>query len=117
MSTFTRVPLLIIATILALWCCTSAAAETTAGETLFTSMRCGQCHAPDKKVYGPGLQVIAGIYGEEEKLLAYFRGESEPIIEPERAKTMKPRLRKIGKLSAQELQALARYIMGFKPKQ
>ncbi len=97
-------------------CCyfsgSSAWAETH-GRDVFEAMECFKCHDPQYKKMGPTLKLIANTYGKKEKLLSYFNGETESIVEPERAKTMKIRIRKIKKLADPEKDALADYIMSF----
>lgn len=93
---------------------TSALAEEKSGEELFLSMKCNKCHRTEKNPKGPTLIRIANTYGEKARLLSFFEGKTEPIVEPERAKTMKPRRRKIKKLTRENKEKLAAYIMGFK---
>lgn len=92
----------------------SASADDMTGEALFQSMKCGKCHRTEENPKGPTLARIAETYGDEAKLLLYFEGKTEPIVEPERAKTMKPRQRKIKKLDKADKTKLAAYIIGFK---
>ena len=89
--------------------------EHAAGESIFTVKKCQRCHASgNEKKKGPSLEVIAEIYQTEEKLLSYFKGEGEPIVEPARAKLMKMRRRQIKKLSSQQQNDLGKYMMSFK---
>lgn len=91
-----------------------ASADANKGETLFLSMKCNKCHATKNNPKGPSLGRIADTYGDESSLLLFFEGKSEPIVEPARAKTMKPRRRKLQKLSEEDQKALAAYIITFK---
>jgi len=92
---------------------TAVRAEPRNGREIFESMKCTKCHHPEKKVNGPALTTIVKAYENRENLLKFFRGETDPIVEPERYITMKPRRRKIGKLSEEEKKALADYFFGF----
>jgi cytochrome c551/c552 len=91
-----------------------ASAVGKKGEVLFLSMKCSKCHTTEGNPKGPSLPRIADAYGDVSKLLLFFQGESEPIVEPARAKTMKPRRRRIKKLSSEDQKALAKYVIGFK---
>ena len=84
------------------------------GKAIFNRLKCTRCHHPDQKINGPALKTISGIYADKKQLMEFFRGEASPIVEPERFKTMKIRLRKIKKLQEADQQALAGYIMSFK---
>ena len=84
------------------------------GQELFEILECFKCHDPEYNKLGPPLKVIATAYEENEKLLSYFNGESEPIVKPEMAKIMAGGLQKINKLSDQEKTSLANFIMNFK---
>jgi len=84
------------------------------GQAVFDSLRCSSCHKPDTDKVGASLQRIAEVYGDHEKLLAYLKGNSEPIIAPERRGVMKGQLKKVAKLTDEEKQALADYILTFK---
>ncbi len=89
--------------------------EYAAGQEIFTKKKCQRCHVSgDLKKKGPSLEVIAEAYQDEEKLLSYFRGDGEPIIEPERAKLMKMRRKQLKKLSDQQQKDLSQYMMSFK---
>ena len=93
---------------------TTWAGQTRDGKEIFESMKCIKCHHPDKKINGPSLKTIVKVYGEKEKLLLFFEGTSDPIVEPERYITMKPRRRKIEKLPKEEKKALTDYFFSFK---
>ena len=91
-----------------------AVAEEQPGEILFKTMKCTKCHGTKAKQRGPSVITIASAYANTDELLLFFAGEKEAIVEPERAKTMKPRLRKIMKLNDADKKALASYLLGFK---
>lgn len=84
------------------------------GERIFSELGCAECHQPEVKINGPSLKTIAAAYGEIERLLSFFKGDTDSIVEPERARTMIPRRRKIKQLSAEQQQQLAEYIMSFR---
>lgn len=91
------------------------AQEYTAGQAIFTKKKCQRCHVSgDLKKKGPSLEVIAKAYQDEAKLLSYFRGDMEPIVEPERAKLMKMRRKQLKKLTNQQQKDLSQYMMSFK---
>ncbi len=91
------------------------AQDYSAGEAIFIENKCQGCHSADNvKKQGPFLQTIANTYQDEEKLLLYMKGESDPIVEPERAKTMKIRRRKLKKLTPQQQKELSQYILSFR---
>ena len=96
---------------------TSAAAEKHPGEAIFNTMKCGTCHGTEAKQRGPSLSTIADTYTDVDQMLLFFNGKMESIVEPARAKTMRPRLRKIMKLSDTKKKDLASYLMSFKGAQ
>ena len=82
-------------------------------EAVFQSNRCGICHKPDVSKSNPSLKEIARAYqGKESQLAKYLQGESDPIVVPERAGTMKRYVEKTKSLSAPERKALADFIIG-----
>jgi len=83
------------------------------GEVLFQSLHCGSCHKPEEKAEGTPLVQIAQTYGNKEKLLKYFQGEAEPLIQWGKPAMMKGQLKKIQALSDEQKTALADYILGF----
>lgn len=89
-------------------------AASADGETVFSSMRCGSCHKIDKKATAAALKEIAKAYGDSEKLVKYFNGESQPIIESDKPGMMKGQLGKLRPLSVEDKKALADYMMTFK---
>ena len=95
-------------------CSGSVLAEEHPGEKIFNRMKCTTCHGIEAKQRGPSLIKIANAYADAEELLLFFNGKKEAIVEPDRVKTMRPRLRKIMKLSDPEKKDLAKYLMGFK---
>jgi len=84
------------------------------GEALFSSLRCNTCHKPDQKSVASSLADIARVYGDEEKLIKFFKGESKPLIETDKAGMMRGQMRKLVALSDEDKKILAEYVLGFK---
>jgi cytochrome c551/c552 len=84
------------------------------GAALFESLKCGMCHKPDKKTAAVSLAEIAKAYGDKEKLVKLFKGESKPLIESDKWGMMKGQFSKITPLSDQEKNDLAEYILSAK---
>jgi len=84
------------------------------GAAVFTSLKCGMCHKPDKKAAAISLAEIDQTYSDKEKLLQFFKGEIKPLIESEKWGMMRPQLEKIKALPDPERDALADYLLGFK---
>ena len=73
------------------------------GEAIFSSNHCGTCHKLDTGKVNPSLKEIAqGYQGKEDRLISYFRGESEPIISPDKGTAMKRYVEKTKALSDSE---------------
>ena len=83
------------------------------GKSIFKSHHCGVCHKLDKgSASTPSLKEIAqGYHGNEESLIRFLKGESEPIIRPEKGKVMKRYVKKTKALSDSDRKALADYLM------
>jgi len=111
-SVYCRIIMAVFCFLLSLSCTTFASDQS--GEKLFQAMKCTGCHDAEIKKRGPSLQKIARVYPDQESIFLYFTGKADPIVEPEREKTMRPRLRKIMKLNEAEKKALATYINTFK---
>lgn len=85
------------------------------GEAIFTSLKCGLCHKPDKKGAGPSLKEITQAYAEkEDNLVQYLKGEAEPLIDLGKASVMKSPISKTKELSPSDTKALADYMLSFK---
>jgi len=85
------------------------------GESIFSSHHCRTCHKLDTGKANPSLREIAqGYQGKEERLISFFKGESEPIIRPEKGAVMKRYLKKTKALSDSERKALADYLLSHK---
>lgn len=89
----------------------SSSAEN--GEALFGSLRCNSCHKPDQKSVAASLAEIAGAYGDREKLMSFFKGESKPVIETDKTGMMRGQMPKLKALSDEEKKALIDYIFSF----
>ena len=85
------------------------------GESIFSSHHCGTCHKLDTGKVNPSLKNIAqGYQGKEDRLISYFKGESEPIIRPEKGEVMKRYVEKTKALSDSDRKALADYLLSHK---
>ena len=88
-------------------------ARAEEGEAIFKSQGCISCHkkAGASKV-NPSLAEISQAYqGKEEQLIKYLKGESEPIVRPDKAGLMKSKIEKTKSLSDADLKALADYLL------
>jgi len=103
-----------LALCLSLFLSSSAHSTEQSGEELFKTMKCSMCHDSKVKKRGPSLITIADAYPDTESMALYFSGKADPIVDPKRAKSMQPRLRKIMKLNETDQKALASFLMGFK---
>lgn len=82
------------------------------GEALFTENNCIACHKVDQKIIGPSLQETAKIYKEKKgDMVAFFKEEAEPIVNPALYETMKINLQITKTMSDEELQSLEMYIL------
>jgi cytochrome c551/c552 len=85
------------------------------GESIFNSHHCGICHKSDTGKANPSLKEIAqGYQGKEEQLISFFKGESEPIIRPDKETVMKRYVEKTKALSDSDRKALADYLLSHK---
>lgn len=90
-----------------------AVTSTVAGESIFISNRCGTCHKPDISSAGrPSLKEISQAYkGKDQQLHKYFKGESESIVIPAKAGTMKRYIEKTKALSDADRDILVDFIL------
>ena len=89
-------------------------AGNTVGEAAFQSLRCHTCHKPDRRSAGPSLSEIAKAYrGQQQGLVQYLKGETEPLIDLGKRKVMERKLKKTKEISDTERKDLADYILGF----
>ncbi|MFZ0448028.1 MAG: c-type cytochrome [Desulfatiglandaceae bacterium] len=85
------------------------------GDSIFKSHHCGICHKLDTGKANPSLREIAQSYqGKEERLISFFKGESESIIRPEKGMAMKRYIEKTKALSDSDRKALADYLLSHK---
>ena len=85
---------------------------------LFQANGCSACHHPEEdrtdRGLGPSLSQIAEAYrGRPEKLVEFLRGDSEPMLYPEKYPLMKAQLPRVMSLGDAELRALANYLLQF----
>lgn len=72
---------------------------------------CIACHQVDKKVIGPSLQDIAGIYkSKNADMVTFLKGEGEPIVDPSQYEVMKANFTLTKAMSEEELKALEAYV-------
>lgn len=84
------------------------------GAAVFTSLKCGMCHKPDKKTAAISLAEIVQTYSDKAKLVSFFKGEKKPLIESEKWGMMRAQLEKIKALPDGDKEALADYLLSFK---
>ncbi len=90
----------------------TAIADGANGKVIFETKGCVMCHQKDMDTVGPSLRTIAiGYSGKEGTLVAYLKGQGQPIIDPSRASVMAPQLVKIRTLFEEEFRDLAEYIV------
>ena len=109
--------LLAMATIListAFLCVAYQYSSAGTGEDLFASLKCGACHKPDRKTTAVSLTEIATTYQDQAKLVGFFKGESQMIIESTKSGMMKGQMKNLQALSDGDKNALAEYILSFK---
>ena len=81
-------------------------------EPVFETLRCGICHKADTGKSFPSLKEIAMAYnGDQEKMISYLKGESDPIVNQEKSKTMERYIVKTKALSEDEQKSLAEFIL------
>lgn len=82
------------------------------GESIFKSKGCTACHQAAADTVGPSLKKIASAYsGKKEDLIKFFSGEGKPIVDPAKEAVMKPQIEITKKLSKEEKEALAEFIL------
>jgi len=82
------------------------------GEAIFKSKGCTACHQPNADTVGPGLNKIASTYkGNKDGLIKFLSGEGKAIVDPAKEAVMKPNLEITKKLSKEEKEALAEFIL------
>lgn len=89
-----------------------ASVDKNSGAVIFNERGCTMCHAMDVEMIGPSIRTIGIRYsGNENGLVAYLKGQAQPIVYPERDATMRPQLVKIANLYEEEYRSLARYLI------
>jgi cytochrome c551/c552 len=87
--------------------------QAMAGQGVFDSLHCGNCHKVDTGKTNPSLKEIARSYkGKENQLANYLRGETESIVNPGKGAMMKRYIEKTKTLTEDERKALADFILG-----
>ncbi|MFV8357076.1 c-type cytochrome [Flavobacterium sp. XS1P32] len=72
---------------------------------------CVACHQAAEKVIGPSLQDIAAIYkSKNADMVAFLKGEGEPIVDPSQYEVMKTNFTITKAMSDEELKALEAYV-------
>lgn len=96
---------------------TETTTETTAtpealGKELFEGKgSCIACHRVDAKLIGPSVQDMAKAYKEKNgNLVAFFKEEADPIMDPKQFAIMKANLAITKAMSEEELKGLEAYI-------
>ncbi len=85
------------------------------GKEIFLKNQCNLCHNEKTEGLAPSLQVINGYYkGDKEKLIKFLKRESDPIVLPKSFGIMAANLFKTKKMSQEELNALASYVLSIK---
>ena len=88
--------------------------EPASGRALVREKACTLCHNPEKKIVGPSFRDIADKYqGKSAKILEFLEGKTQPIVNPEDFKYMKPVLNQLKKMSKEERVAISKYISHF----
>ncbi len=82
------------------------------GDKLFRGKgTCASCHIADKKVIGPSVQEIVSIYDKEgASIVAFLKGESDPIVDPAQFIIMQANLQITKKMSNTDLEAIEAYM-------
>lgn len=82
------------------------------GQQVFMSKGCGGCHQAAVDTVGPALKKIAKAYkGKKNQLIAFLKGQGHPVVDPGKAAIMKPQLNTTKALPANQLEALADFIL------
>ena len=82
------------------------------GKDVFESLRCGICHKTDNGRINPSLKEIARAYeGDVDRVMHYFQGEADPLVNKEKAGIMKRYIEKTKSLSDADRKSLAVFIL------
>ncbi len=89
--------------------------DAEAGKELYASNGCVACHQLDVKTVGPSVKEVSTAYAENrDGLVAFLKGEADPIIDPAQAAVMAPQLEITKKLADTDLQNMVAYILSNK---
>jgi len=85
------------------------------GKELFEGTgNCFACHNPNQKIVGPTIIEIATIYkANKADMVAFLKGESEPIVDPSQYDVMKTNFAITKQMSDEELKAIEAYMYSF----
>lgn len=85
------------------------------GKKLFEGVGlCHTCHKIDQKIIGPSVKEIAKIYKDMDlDMVAFLRGELEPVVEPEQYEIMKTNFSVTKSMKEEELKAIEAYFYSF----
>ena len=91
-----------------------SAAYAADGQAIFKSQGCMTCHKKEgTSKINPSLAEISQTYqGKEAQLIQYLKGESDPIVRPQKGSMMKRQIEKTKNLSDADRKALADYMLG-----
>jgi len=82
------------------------------GKEVFEKNTCAICHKETKDAVGPSLKTIAEHYKNNPKQLkSFLRGQTDPIIWPDKFNMMKPQMGKLKALSEEEINALVKFML------
>ncbi len=85
------------------------------GSAIFKSKGCASCHQPSADTVGPSLKKIAKAYaGKEDQLVKFLKGQSNPVVWPNKFPIMKAQLTMVKSLPDDQLKALAKFITSHK---
>lgn len=82
------------------------------GKSIFNSKgQCVTCHKASQKVIGPSVVDIVSVYKQENAdMVAFLKGNLDPIVEPSQFMIMKVNLEITKKMTDEELQAVVDYM-------
>ncbi|WP_029520616.1 c-type cytochrome [Persephonella sp. IF05-L8] len=84
------------------------------GKKIFEENSCPMCHKETKDAIGPSLKTISEFYKNNPKqLMQFFKGQTDPIVWPDRFDMMKTQMGKFKAMSEEELKALIDYILKY----
>lgn len=82
------------------------------GKSIFNGKgQCLTCHKTSQKVIGPSVVDIVSIYKKENAdMIAFLKGELDPIVDPSQFMVMKVNLEITKKMTDEELRAVVDYM-------